>query len=85
MDSATLTDSLLSTVSEISNIDVADLNEQTNLMEIGLDSMGRIAILSHIHARYGVECIEEEVFELFRCMRIGDVVRWAERVIRKNA
>jgi acyl carrier protein len=86
MDAAsTLPDSILSTVSEISNIDISELNEQTNLFEIGLDSMGRIAILSHLHARYGVACTEEETFELFRCIRIGDIVRWAGTVIAKNA
>jgi acyl carrier protein len=69
---------VLETVSDLTHVDSRELTLESNLADIGLDSLALIALIPHLHASVGISCTDAEAIELLGSVTLRDVVNWAE-------
>jgi acyl carrier protein len=80
-----VTEFVLSTLSTAFNFERSELSLNTQLLDIGIDSMSMTALVAHIEAEYGCEFSADQILELFRVTDIQGLIAKVSAVTRPAA
>jgi acyl carrier protein len=64
---------VLSSFCEATRKDAALVNEQTNLLDAGLDSLGLTAIIARVETEYKRELSTKQIFDLFHAQSVKEL------------
>jgi long-chain acyl-CoA synthetase len=78
-------DELVEIISEVSGVLTEKINEKTNLgSDLGLDSLGRVELVSQIEERLGVTVEEQKISSQTRVGRLRGLIKEGEKVEREK-
>lgn len=82
IDSSSIETELKSLISEIAEVDIAKINEDTSLTkDLGVDSMRALELLAALEKKYKIEISEEELPQLDR---LGSVVSLVKEHLQRK-
>jgi len=83
MQSADLADFVASAIASICEIDKSEIAYNTNLLDLQMDSLSLVALVSQLEAAYEVQFSADDVMELLEPARFADLLTAAEALIRR--
>jgi acyl carrier protein len=72
---------IASTLATACRCDVDALHEETDLIDIGLDSLALVSVVAQIEARRNRELGEDELLAIFRTRTVGDIMALAHKML----
>jgi acyl carrier protein len=75
---------VLEAVADAAAVDVASLGHSTSLLDIYMDSLTLVAIVTRMETTYGAAFDDHETAELLRARTVGDVAAIVARKLRAS-
>jgi len=76
-----LAEFLCAAIAQAANRDPAAIGAATPLLDLDLDSLTLVSVLSQIEAVYGIELEPEEIMSMLEASRIGDLAARIEAAL----
>lgn len=75
---------ILSALAEACHCSVSELDENSSIIELGVDSLSLTNIAAQLEAQYGLELTEEALLRLLESQRVGDLIGLAETLLAQE-
>ena len=77
-------DSIIATIAAACNLEAATITLDTNLADLGMDSMGLYALVASIEATHDCELTSRQIVDLMLAPLIEDVVTIVKQVAKHS-
>jgi acyl carrier protein len=79
-----LNDFVLDTVARLGGLQRSELDTNSDLLVLGLDSVARVSLISEIEARFGIEFTTEQIVAAFETNGIPALLKLVHEVARSQ-